>query len=232
MRRSVYLACLIACSDPAVEPAHGTAVEHGEALFSDPKASTSASNPFACATCHTSGAPAEGILTGASLAGVAARRSFWGGARVDLLEAINDCRMSFMDARAPWRADDEDARAMWAFLASRPGPTDPAPFTVEREPGELPPGDPVAGRTAFDLACARCHGRVHDGEGRIASFVPRLPDEVDAAHADLSAPERRRIYARKVRLGAFAHASGSMPPFSREVLSDEDVAAILAFLGQ
>lgn len=235
MRRYVHLACLLAlaCSEDPAEPVDASAAEHGRALFSDPRASTSASNRFSCATCHTAGESADGILPGASLAGVTTRRSFWGGARIDLLEAINDCRRSFMDARAPWTADDPDARAMWAFLESRAGTSpDPVPFTVVRELGTLPPGDPEKGRIAFGLACRRCHGTVHDGEGALASFVPRLPDDVDAAHRDLAAKERREVYVRKIRLGAFAHASGSMPPFSRETLSDDDVASILAYLGQ
>lgn len=234
MRRYVYLAYLLAlaCGEDPAEPVHASAVEHGRALFSDPKASSSASNPFSCATCHTAEEPGDGILAGASLAGATSRRSFWGGARVDLLEAINDCRMSFMDARAPWTPDDEAARAMWAFLDSRKGSPVPVPFTVVRDLESVPPGDAVKGRTAFALACERCHGSAHDGRGRIATFVPRLPDDVDAAHRDLGANDRRKVYLRKIRLGAFAHASGSMPPFSRETLSDDDVASILAFLGQ
>jgi thiosulfate dehydrogenase len=101
-----------------------------------------------------------------------------------------------------------------------------------RAPVDLPPGDPVQGKTAFALACRPCHGARGDGAGRLASFVPRLPDEVDAAHASLAPVERRMVYVRKIRGGAFASGAGSMPPFSREALSDADVAAILAFLGQ
>lgn len=225
---------LAACGggDGEVVTLHGSAVEHGRSLFADPRASTSPSNAFSCATCH----PGEGtegrIPSGADLAGVTTRRSFWGGQRVDLLDAINDCRLSFMDAPAPWKASDEDAKAMWAYLASRPGASAPAPFTVVFEAPDLPPGDPGRGKVAYDLACRGCHGALHDGEGRLAVFVPRLPDDVNAAHATFAPADRRRVFRQKIRTGAFGSGAGSMPPFSREVLSDGDVAALLAYLGQ
>lgn len=140
--------------------------------------------------------------------------------------------LSFMDAPAPWTADDEDARAMWAYLASLPGSAAPAPFTPLVREADLPPGDPASGKTLFAVTCAPCHGAVHSGEGRAATFVPRLPDDVDAAHTTLALADRRLVYLRKVREGAFRDGAGSMPPFSREVLADAEVAAILAFLGQ
>jgi thiosulfate dehydrogenase len=234
VRRLLSLLALAACSPSgdAVETVRGTAVEHGRALFSDPGASPSVSNAFSCATCHPGEGPADRIYSGGSLAGATSRRAFWGGGRVSLLEAINDCRTSFMDARAPWTADDEDARAMWAYLVSRQGPSDPVAFTVVRQAPDLPPGDPVQGEAAFALACRPCHGTIHDGEGRLASFVPRLPDDVNASHASLSSADRRLVFLRKVREGAFVSVAGSMPPFSREALSDADVAGILAYLGQ
>jgi len=226
----------VACSSSSSEPAlvHGTAVDHGRALFSDPKTSSSASNTFSCATCHREDAAAPGLARldpGAVLGGVASRKTFWGGQRVDLLESINDCRSFFMDARTPWTTDDEDARAMYAFLAQL-APAAPAalPFTVVENPIDLPAGDPKRGAIAYDLACKTCHGSVHDGAGKLATFIPVLPDEVVRAHAPLSlSPEQLRlVFVSKARLGAF-RGGGSMPPFSREVLADDDLAGILAF---
>jgi thiosulfate dehydrogenase len=220
-------ACL---SSSGTDPYGGSAVEHGRALFSDPKASTSASNTFTCATCHASEqAGTTTIAPGAPLGGVTERRSFWGGQRVDLLESVNDCRSFFMDARAPWTTDDEDARAMYAYLAQLPKTsTVPASFTVV-QPGALPPGDAKRGAIAYDLACKTCHGAAHDGAGRLATFIPVLPDEVVRGHAMLTPAELRLVFIGKARLGAF-RGGGSMPPFSREVLADEDLAGILAYL--
>lgn len=225
------LACACA-GDDDVEVVRGDAVDHGRALFSDPHADAGASNPFSCATCHPSEGAPNRIRPGGSLAGATSRTSFWGGQRLDLLESINDCRLSFMDARAPWTADDEDARATYAYLASLAGPPDPLAFTVVRRAPDLPPGDPARGKIAFDLACRPCHGTAHDGDGRIASFVPRLPDDVNASHATLAPVDRRLVFLRKIREGAFRDGVGSMPPFSREALADDDVAAVLAYLGQ
>jgi thiosulfate dehydrogenase len=227
----VPLLGLSAClSSSSADPPRGTAVDHGRALFADPKASSSASNAFACATCHRAEEATTALAPGAPLGGVTARTRFWGGQRLDLLESVNDCRMFFMDARAPWTADDEDARAMYAYLAQLP-PTATAPvaFTVV-SPADLPAGDGRRGAIAYDLACKTCHGTPHDGAGRLATFVPVLPDEVVRGHASLTPAQLRLVFIGKVRMGAF-RGGGSMPPFSHEVLADEDLAGLVAFFG-
>jgi thiosulfate dehydrogenase len=136
-----------------------------------------------------------------------------------------------MDAPRPWTPDDEDARAMYAYLAQLPpalaAPNDAVPFTLVT-PADLPAGDPQRGAGAFDLACKGCHGELHSGAGRLATFIPALPDDVVRSHASLSPPERRLVFVTKVRRGAFG-GRGSMPPFSREVLSDDDLAGVLAW---
>lgn len=235
MRRApLALALLVlACSKSGeTDTVHGTAVDHGRALFSDPLASPSASNAFTCATCHRAEDGADRIYTGAPLDGATKRASFWGGMRLDLLESINDCRALFMDAPASWTADDEEARAMYAYLASRDGLADPAPFTLVRAAPDLPAGDPAVGHAVFTRACAPCHGSAHDGAGRLVSFAPKLPDEVNTTHAALAPTDRRLVFLRKAREGESVGAAGSMPPFSSEALSDADLGALLAFLGQ
>jgi mono/diheme cytochrome c family protein len=233
---AVLSVTVAACLGSEPESGHGTAVDHGRALFADPKASPSASNAFACGTCHRAEqSTVTRLEPGAPLVGVTERKSFWGGQRVDLLESINDCRAFFMDARTPWTRDDEDARAMYAFLAQL-APLSPAtssagavPFTVVM-PVDLSSGDRQRGALAYDLACKGCHGTVHDGSGRLATFIPVLPDQVVAEHAALTPAELRVVFVTKARSGAF-RGGGSMPPFSREVLSDEDLAGIVAFFG-
>jgi cytochrome c len=226
------LACAACVSSSGTEVVHGTAVDHGRSLFADPKASSSVSNTFTCATCHRGEAgaqPLERLVPGAPLGGVTTRKAFWGGQRVDLLESINDCRAFFMDARIPWTTDDEDARAMYAFLTQlSPASADPIPFTVVTNPVDLPAGDPKRGAIAYDLACKTCHGSVHDGSGRLATFIPILPDEVIRSHASLPPAQLRLVFVNKARTGAF-RGGGSMPPFSREVLADDDLAGIVAY---
>lgn len=212
-------AVFVACQSDAVEERTGGAVEHGRALFEDPHTSSSPSNVFTCSTCHAS--DAEHLRPGYRLDGATTRPSFWGGQRIDLLEAINDCRLSFMDAPRPWTKDDEDARAIFAFLASLPGTNDALPFDVE--PRDPPGGgDPARGADVYARACKLCHGALRDGANRLVPFAPILP---------ITPAGDRAFYVRRVRRGAFASASGSMPPFSREALSDEDLSALLAFLG-
>jgi len=239
MRISAVAAALVAAcaSKGGTDVERGSAVDHGRALFADPRASSSPSNAFACATCHPSDAAAAKagearVFPGAALGGATKRMSLWGGARVDLLESINDCRLFFMDAPAPWTSDDEDARAMFAYLQQLAGAGDAVSFTVLHAAPDLPAGDPVAGEAAYANTCAPCHGSAHNGAGRLVTFAPKLPDDVDATHASLAPADRRLVYLRKAREGAFVLAAGAMPPFSREVLPDAQLASILAYLGQ
>ena len=224
---------LVACSPRARnEKTRGTAVEHGRALFDDRRASPNASNAFSCGTCHRAEHAVSRIDPGGALAGATRRHDFWGGQRVDLLEAINDCRTFFMDAPRPWTASDEDARATYAFLAqlapSSPS-VEPIPFTIVPA-AELPRGDPKRGAAVYALACKGCHGTLREGVGRLTTFIPVLPDEVVREHASIApagSPALRLVFVSKVRGGAF-RSGGSMPPFSREALADEDLAGILA----
>jgi thiosulfate dehydrogenase len=210
----------------------GNATDHGRALFHDPAASPSVSNTFSCATCHPSDVAEARAFSGASLAGATARTTLWGGQENDLLRSINDCRSYFMDAASPWTVDDEDAKDMYAYLLSlAPGSSDAQPFTKVITIGDVPAGDAAIGATVFSETCKTCHGSLHDGVGKLASFIPSLPDDTVNSHAALGAPAVRLVFIEKVRHGAFV-SSGSMPPFSREALSDEELGALLAYLGQ
>src|SRR5262245_11617324 len=77
-------------ADPVVE--HGTAVDHGAAIFQDPEITGTPLNSYSCATCHEARGTDEAIIrTGGSLAGATKRPSFWAGSELDLLRAVNDC---------------------------------------------------------------------------------------------------------------------------------------------
>jgi thiosulfate dehydrogenase len=224
------------CSD---EPTivRGTAVDHGEALFKDPLVAKTSFNPFSCATCHdtTPDRPQGGILRpGAPLGGVTRRPSYWGGQELDLLRAINQCLYYFMLKDKPWSAEDEDAEAMYAYLDSLPSGTtgeQAVPFTVVVQIDDLPAGDTTRGATIFDRACKACHGAARTGAGRLADWMPVLPDQTLADHAEYTELDRRLTFVEKTRHGGFLGYSGQMPPFSKELLSGEDMGDLLAFFG-
>jgi thiosulfate dehydrogenase len=226
---------LAACSTETVvktKVVKGTAIDHGEALFADHNASPSTLNAFSCATCHAAeaGEASGRILPGAPLAGATSRPTFWGGQENDLLRSINDCLFYFMGAKDRWTADNEDARAMYAYLSSLPdGAAGPASFTVVAAVADLTPGDANAGADTFSRACKSCHGALHTGEGRLTTRAPRLPDDTNAEHKEYSAVEQRVVFVEKIRHGGFKGYGGSMPPFSEETLTDEQVAGLLSY---
>jgi thiosulfate dehydrogenase len=229
------LAAAIACStDPGVD--RRSPVEHGRDLFSSTEASGAQANAFTCATCHkTVPDPSDArIVPGAVLAGVVDRPTFWGGARNDLLRAINDCRYFFMGAQASWTADDEAAKAMYAYLASLPSLAPGAQaFTIVPVAANLPVGDAARGAQVFDASCRACHGRPHSGDKKLRQGIPTLPEESRRYFEGLGfdAMQVRITFVEKARHGAFLGLYGSMPPYSTESLSDADLGSLLAFLG-
>jgi thiosulfate dehydrogenase len=236
VRRAAFALCGLALAGCTQEPQviKGTAVEHGEALFSDSDASPSPLNFFSCATCHVARADeAKGtIFPGAPLAGVIERPTFWGGQENDLLRSINDCLFYFMGSQKRWKAEDEDAKAMFAYLSSLPEEsTGAVPFTVAPSVADLAAGDATVGADVYSRACQSCHGALHTGEGRLTKRASVLPDDPLAEHAKdgYSAVQQREVLIEKIRHGGFRGYGGSMPPFSEETLTDEQIAGILSY---
>lgn len=236
--------CLLAaalasgCSgEPPPTVIHGTAVDHGMAIFQDPTISGTELNTYSCATCHSAeGIPeTDIILPGGSLTGVTRRPYYWGGQEVDLIRAVNACLYYFMLEDTPWTAEDEQARALYAYLDSisqGSEGTGPAEFTVVVSIADLPPGSASRGEETYRRACASCHGSRHAGAGKLVDRAPTLPDQTLEDHplGEYTADERRMVFVEKARHGAFLAYTGTMPPFSLEALPDEDLADILSYL--
>jgi thiosulfate dehydrogenase len=241
LRRAVPIAfaCLVvgafvtaACE---TEPQDASAVDHGRALYDGTAPATpSKLNIYACKTCHAKTRADQGarVLTGAPLGGVTLRPRWWGGAEADLLRAVNHCRSQFLHAPQPWSADAIEARALWAFLLDLPQDvTTQSPFTIATLALDLPAGDPKRGAVVYAAACQPCHGALHTGQGRLASRISILPEEAVTNHKGYSAALMRVAFVEKVRHGSYFGFAGDMPPFAREVLSDADLAGVLAWLG-
>lgn len=229
---------LAGCSEETVAPVikHGTAIDHGAAIFNDPGISGTDLNSYSCATCHEVGAEDTAVVRpGGSLAGVTKRPSYWGGQELDLLRAVNACLYYFMLKDIPFTAEDEEARALYAYLDSisqGADGTSAAPFSVVVNIADLPAGDATRGGVAYGQACKTCHGPAHTGEGRLVARAPILPEQTLQEHPleKYTAKEQRLVFVEKTRHGAFVTYSGNMPPFSTEKLSDDEMADILQYL--
>jgi thiosulfate dehydrogenase len=217
-------------SDPTPS---ATPAEHGRELFESGQLSESNLNFYRCVTCHDERAgSARGQKTGAALAGVIDRPTYWGGQEDDLLRAVNACRAYFMYANEPLHADDPDAVALYAFL-SELGAGDSAAtlFNVVRQVEDLPRGDAASGVGLYERSCAACHGRMHDAAGSLSPRIPLLPEGTLLDHEDLSRRSQRLVFIEKTRHGGFLGYGGAMPPFSTEVLPDAELSDILEALG-
>jgi thiosulfate dehydrogenase len=208
--------------------------ELGHSLFNSGELSPSGLNSYSCATCHDLEASEDAPLLkpGAPLAGVTGRALFWGGQENDLLRAINACRNYFMVASDPLAADSEPARALYAYLSSlEPGDPHEQAFTVVRNIDPIPRGDAANGAGVYARACSYCHGSPHTGAGRLNERTSILPEDTLLEHADYSPRTLRLVFTEKVRHGLFLGYGGDMPPFSAEVLSNEDLADVMEYLG-
>ena len=220
----------LACTRPL------SAVEQGAALAADPAFSRSPGNAFSCASCHAERPDAtDRLMPGGPLAGATVRPSYWGGAVLDLFDAVAVCYQRFMRGGELER-DGEDSRALYAYLDSllAGGAVETAAvgFTPVRTSAPPLPGDAGRGGTLFARACAPCHGQPRSGAGRVGESSV-LPDATERAHGRVqgyTTESFRQVFVQKIRSGGFLGFHGVMPPFSREVLSDVDVADIVTHL--
>ena len=61
-------------------------------------------------------------------------------------------------------------------------------------------------------------------------MAPVIPEEVLASHplGQFTPTAQQEVFSRKIREGRFFGQGGQMPPFSMQVLSDGDVADLMA----
>jgi thiosulfate dehydrogenase len=230
-------ALLSACSGTPEQ----SAVDRGRQLFESKALSQSHLNDYTCATCHDLRATTPpSKKAGGALAGVTLRETFWGGQEADLLGSINACRNNFMGDNRPLSANDEQARSLYAYLVSlEPGDANPIPFTVvtdiealaRAETPEAISNAEAHGQLLFLQTCQYCHGEMHTGVGRLSTLEPILPEDTLVAHAQYTPRIQRLIFTEKIRHGLFLGYGGVMPPFSAELLSDNDVSDLLEALG-
>lgn len=218
---------LVACGGPP-------AAEVGAQNFKSTEVSTSPFNLFSCATCHEVVAPGEPtssrILPGYNLYDTVRREAWWGGFEHRLLDAINVCVEDFMGG-AKLKPEQESARTLFEYLAANSGddPLPPLPFTVVLDATALPQlqGDAQRGEDVYRRACAYCHGQPHTGEGQISARASIVPESTVSRFPD----QPRAAVVEKVRHGRYFNIGGVMPLYSLEVLSDQELADILVYVG-
>lgn len=229
MNPRLLLACALLVASSCVPT---SAVEVGGLLFRDPRFSGDDANAFSCATCHDDGSNDAGalILPGHTLVDVVGRPSWWGGRTARLKDAVDDCVFFFMREQ-PLTTDEPRSRALYEYLRSiSPRPTSEAlPYTVVENIVDVGRGDPARGAEVYAAACQGCHGDVGTGAGRISELASIVPDD-SFEFAASSGFSLETVIVEKVRHGNFFAIGGTMPPFSTEVLSDDDLAALIGFL--
>jgi thiosulfate dehydrogenase len=231
MRWRLLVAALLVAGCGGSTPA----ADFGEGLFQDARLSESEFNRFSCATCHATTATPEAdrILAGYSLHNSAFRPSWWGGYETRLLDAVNFCYVSFMRGVSPLTPEDPKARALYEYLVElSPNREAPAlPLTVVKNIEDVPRGSTSRGAAVYRAACQTCHGETDTGVGRLTELASILPAVFSDYDTLFPGVPKQLVVIEKVRHGQFFGVGGNMPLYSREALSDEDLGALLAFLG-
>jgi thiosulfate dehydrogenase len=211
------------------------AADFGEELFQDSRLSESQFNSFSCSTCHaTTATPGtDRIYAGYTLHNVASRPNWWGGYETRLLDAVNFCYVSFMRGVTPLTEEEDKSRALYEYLVRiSPDAESPAlPLTVVKDAVDVPRGDAGRGAEVYRAACQTCHGEPHSGKGRLTEKASVLPEVVNDYDQLFPGVPHSLVVIEKVRHGQFFAVGGNMPLYSREALSDEELGALLAFLG-
>jgi thiosulfate dehydrogenase len=227
--RALVLACSLVAG-AACQPTN--AVDAGAALFADPRLSTSDFNAVSGATCHDIDDDDDDgrIVPGHPLRDAVFRPTWWGGNALSLKDAVDHCLVFFM-REAPLEATSPQSRALYEYLLST-STTRPAaalPLSIVENVASLPRGDPRRGAEVYDLACKSCHGDAFTGIGRLNDLISVVPDD-SVSFAEESGFPLSVVIIEKVRHGPFFGVGGTMPPFSTERLSDEDLSALIGFL--
>lgn len=209
----------------------------GASIASNPASSRSRYNVFSCTTCHALRPADVGarLLPGAPLEGAARRPTFWGGETVHLREAVERCWVFFMRGTST-DLDGPTGAALEAWLDSlapegSTAGTQPVSHSWPRTIRSLGDGDPALARPVWDRACANCHGAIGTGAGRLGPNLSIIPRDTEREHCARDFPSTypdattymRTVVVEKIRHGSFLGYAGSMPPFSTEVLSDDDL---------
>jgi thiosulfate dehydrogenase len=228
MRHAWLLLAVAACG---AQP--NTAVKYGEQVFHDARFAQSGFNKFSCATCHATRASDSAMYSGYSMAGVTRRPTYWGGYEPRLIDAVSFCYVFFMRGPGDLDPDEPRSKSLYEYLDSLKTDADaPAlPLSVVKDIADVPRGESKRGEAVYQSACQSCHGAIHSGSGRISDFASILPEVKNDYGQTFPGVEPSLVFIEKVRHGQFFGVGGNMPLFSKETLSDEDLGALLAYLG-
>ncbi len=199
------------------------AVLDGKALYY----SAWGGSEYSCIYCHANFDEAkldDGYLRpGHSLWDSAARRSYYNGAYsgagdTPLTRAVNTCAVGFLKTK-PLAASDQRLQNLLAYLRSITPDTNVEPISITRaESIPTLDGDPRRGEMIYNAACILCH--------REKGSAPALAFK---SQSDYVAIKIRGLETPDEAVHEIFGWNTSMPFFSMERLSDQQVADIVSY---
>ncbi|WP_221073925.1 DM13 domain-containing protein [Agarivorans aestuarii] len=226
---TLLLACLLAACGGGGGSDGGTPSQPltGAQLFSQAEP---AGNQFSCSTCHAASENAQGLdaqqlhRPAHSLLNATRRNAFYNGTFSEVIDAVNNCRVDWMDA-SPYVSDSNDWLALEEYLVglSDSGDATEIAFNQLAAVSDFSAADISAGHDLFNQTCATCHGQNAAGTGLARTLVG----------SGLSAQQ----VANKVRNSGPSTSSyftnlsgGNMPFWSEQRLSDQELVDIASYV--
>ncbi|WP_163133501.1 DM13 domain-containing protein [Agarivorans sp. Alg241-V36] len=218
---------LAACGGGGGESENPSTPLSGEQLFSQ---ADSAGNQFSCSTCHATSENGQGLdeqglhRPAHSLLNATHRNAFYNGSFSEVIDAVNNCRVDWMDA-SPYASDSAQWLSLEEYLVSLSDNGDAPEITFNQVAAisYFSAADPNEGHDLFNQTCATCHGQNAAGSNLARTLVASgLSAQQVASKVRSSGPTSSSYFSNL--------SGGNMPFWSEQRLSDAELADIATYL--
>ncbi|GDY28310.1 hypothetical protein AHAT_42000 [Agarivorans sp. Toyoura001] len=199
----------------------------GQQLFTQADAG---GNQFSCSTCHAIDEDSQGLddqqlhRPAHSLRNVVNRNAFYNGSFSELIDAVNNCRVDWMDANT-YSDTSEQWGALQQYLQSFSDGSvaDEVSFNQVAAISDFSGADSNNGEQLFNQTCATCHGDNASGSHLANSLHgSSLSAAQVATKVRTSGPSSSAYFTNLVE--------GNMPFWSEQRLGNADLADIASYV--
>ncbi|UPW16937.1 DM13 domain-containing protein [Agarivorans sp. TSD2052] len=187
-------------------------------------------NQFACSTCHATQENNQQLDSNQlhrpahPLFNAVKRNAFYNGNFSELIDAVNNCRVDWMDTSS-YREDSEQWTALQQYLESLTDSTTAEEIVFNQVPAitDFSGANAAHGEQLFNQTCATCHGENAVGSNLAKNLNGSgLSAAQVASKVRSSGPSASEYFSNLVE--------GNMPFWSEQRLANQDLADIASYV--